>query len=178
MATITLITGGARSGKSRFAQETAETYPGERLFIATAQPFDREMEVRIAKHREERANRFTTMEAPFDLAAAVRNVSAASRIIVVDCLTVWLGNLLFRYENDEAAIAAAIAEFTESIDNVAIDTLIVTNEVGMGIVPENALARRFRDLSGKLNSTVARRADNVYLCVCGLPMAVKGTLPV
>jgi adenosylcobinamide kinase / adenosylcobinamide-phosphate guanylyltransferase len=174
MASITLITGGARSGKSFFAQELAKQYNGNRIFIATAQGFDVEMEERIKNHRAERGEHFSTVEAPLDLAAALRNVPDDAAVVLIDCLTVWLGNLMYRHENDRAAIDAAITDFTGILDVISQDIVIVTNEVGMGIVPGNFLARHYRDIAGSLNREVARKAAKVYLCVCGIPVAVKG----
>lgn len=176
MAKITLITGGARSGKSHYGQQLAERYPEERIFIATAQPFDLEMKERIARHRQERNNRFTTVEEPLDLAAAVGNVPDSATVVLIDCLSVWLGNLLYAYDTDNGKIVAATGRFIVALDKIKCDVIIVTNEVGMGIVPDNALARRYRDLAGNLNRDVAVKAENVYLCVCGLPIAVKGVL--
>jgi adenosylcobinamide kinase/adenosylcobinamide-phosphate guanylyltransferase len=176
VAKITLITGGARSGKSRYGQLLAERYAGERFFVATAQPFDMEMKERIARHRSEREDRFITIEEPLDLAAAVGNVPGSANVILIDCLSVWLGNLLHAFDANDAAIAAATGKFIAALDRIKCDAIVVTNEVGMGIVPENALARRYRDLAGNLNRDVAAKSDNVYLCVCGLPVAVKRSL--
>ncbi|MBN1577924.1 MAG: bifunctional adenosylcobinamide kinase/adenosylcobinamide-phosphate guanylyltransferase [Chitinispirillaceae bacterium] len=174
MASITLITGGARSGKSRFALELAMRHEGKRFFIATAQAFDPEMEERIRKHRIERGSDFSTIEAPLELSAALRNVPPDAAVILIDCLTVWLGNLLFHYRKEDEAVEVEIVKFTDALSSVKPDLIVVTNEVGAGIVPDNALARKFRDIAGGLNRDVAARADTVYLCVCGIPLAVKG----
>jgi adenosylcobinamide kinase/adenosylcobinamide-phosphate guanylyltransferase len=173
MAKVILITGGARSGKSSFAQECAEKYSEKRIFIATAQPFDAEMEQRIARHKVDRGDKFETIEAPFDLAAALRHTPVDTSVILLDCMTVWVGNLLYRYENDFIRIGKAVEAFTAALINLHTDVVIVTNEVGMGIVPDNPLVRQFRDLAGNLNRSVAGMADEVYLCVCGLPVKIK-----
>ena len=172
MATITLVTGGARSGKSMFAQKHALSYSGDRIFIATAVAIDREMEMRILKHQEERADQFTTVEVPYDLPAAIRQLTGTTRIACVDCLTVWLGNMLYKYENVTTAIDAAIDELIDTLQTTRCDLVVVTNEVGYGIVPENAMARVFRDYAGTLNRRVAEIADSVYLCVCGIPVPI------
>lgn len=173
MAQVTLISGGARSGKSHFAQEKALEYNGKRLFIATAVAIDTEMEERIAKHREERGGRFVTVEAPYDIAGALQKLSAETEIACIDCLTVWLGNLFHRHENYNGEIDKSINELVNMLHAPPCDLLLVTNEVGSGIVPEVAPARQFRDMAGTLNRRVAEAADHVYLCVCGIPVVVK-----
>jgi adenosylcobinamide kinase/adenosylcobinamide-phosphate guanylyltransferase len=172
MPTITLLTGGSRSGKSRFAQNAAGSYK-RRTFIATAIGCDEEMIMRIARHQEERAELFHTIEAPVRLADAVASSGADSDAIVVDCLTVWTSNLMYERERgvkpDEE-----IERFLDVLRNPPCDMFIVTNEVGMGIVPDNAMAREFRDLAGTLNQRVAAIADTVILMVSGLPLYLKG----
>jgi len=175
MASITLITGGCRSGKSRYAQELACRYPQKRRFIATAVAFDSEMEERIKKHKEERGEEFSTIEEPHELASAIITAyKERPSVILIDCLTVWVGNLLYRYEDDPSSVEKAIDDFYSAIENPLCDLVIVTNEVGMGIVPDNASARWFRDCAGGLNRNTALRAKNVVLCVCGIPVAIKG----
>jgi adenosylcobinamide kinase/adenosylcobinamide-phosphate guanylyltransferase len=161
---IVLVGGGSRSGKSRFALERARC-EGERLaFVATAQAFDPEMEQRIGKHRAERGEGFFTIEAPFDVAGALK---ADYDAIVVDCLTLWVSNLMLaeRPIPTEELIAAARKS--------AALVIFVTNEVGCGIVPENELARRFRDEAGWVNQAVAAAADEVYWMAFGIPLRVK-----
>jgi adenosylcobinamide kinase/adenosylcobinamide-phosphate guanylyltransferase len=173
MKTTTLITGGGRSGKSRHALRLAEAYAGKRIFIATAEPFDGEMRARIDSHKRERGEAFETIEEPLDLAGALRSVPGDAEVAVVDCLTVWLGNLM-HHRGAEAEGLPEISEFLNILDEPPCDLIIVTNEVGMGIVPENEMARRFRDASGRLGQEVARRAGRVVLMVSGLPVFVKG----
>jgi adenosylcobinamide kinase/adenosylcobinamide-phosphate guanylyltransferase len=173
MAEITLITGGVRSGKSRYALALAKDIPGVRAFIATAEPFDDGMRERIRKHREERGNAFVTIEEPLDLRRAVESVPAEAAVAVVDCLTVWLGNLM-HHRNAGPGDCPEIDAFLDLLDNPPCSLVIVSNEVGMGIMPPNDMARLFQDLSGRLNQETARRADHVILMVSGVPVVVKG----
>lgn len=174
---LTLVSGGARSGKSRRAMELALRRKNP-VFIATAMAFDEEMRERIEKHREERAGRFTTIEEPRDLGGALRRVPEDAQVCLIDCLTVWLGNLLHHYGEDLEG-AREIDELIEGLRAPRhFDLVIVTNEVGSGIVPENAVARRYRDLAGALNQRVGAVADVVELCVCGIPVTVKGAAEV
>jgi adenosylcobinamide kinase/adenosylcobinamide-phosphate guanylyltransferase len=166
---VTLVLGGARSGKSRYAEQLVMASPAPWIYVATAEPFDDEMRARIAEHRGRRGQDWQTVDAPTDLAGAIED-AAKDRIVLVDCLTLWINNLMFRkinidtaIENLEAALAARQAP-----------TVLVSNEVGFGIVPDNAEARRFRDLQGRLNQRIAAMAGQVVLMVAGLPMLVKG----
>ena len=170
----TLVLGGARSGKSRHAQLLAEhAGPAPWTYIATAEAGDAEMEQRIAAHRRDRGPDWRTVEAPHDLAAALTAAAAPDRVVLVDCLTLWLSNRLLAdadLAEESAALAAAFA--------VAPGTVIcVANEVGLGIVPDNALARRFRDAAGRLNQMLAVRAGRVLFMAAGLPLALKGDSP-
>lgn len=159
---ITFILGGARSGKSRYAEALVQAHPAPWRYVATAQAFDSEMTARIAQHRARRPPGWETVEAPLDLPGALR----CGQPVLVDCLTLWTSNLLLAdREPDWPALDAAL-------DRDA-PTVLVSNEVGLGIVPDNALARRFRDLAGVLHQRVAARADRVVLMVAGLPMVVK-----
>jgi adenosylcobinamide kinase/adenosylcobinamide-phosphate guanylyltransferase len=158
---ITLITGGARSGKTRYALEGSGTY------IATAQLLDDEMRDRAARHRLERGDRWQTIEEPFEIAARVRELKG---VVIVDCLTLWLSNWMLR---DEAQVERQIDVLCSSFRESTAHVRAITNEVGSSIVPENALARRFRDWSGLMNQRVAAVADSVILMVCGIPTQVK-----
>ncbi|MEN2711268.1 bifunctional adenosylcobinamide kinase/adenosylcobinamide-phosphate guanylyltransferase [Sphingomonas sp. NPDC092331] len=163
------VLGGARSGKSRYAQQRAEALPGRHLFIATAEAWDAEMAERIARHRADRDARWETVDAPRDLAAALDAASGTGAVALVDCLTLWASNLLLADADMEQAtdgLCAAIARFDGRL-------ILVANETGLGIVPDNALARRFRDAAGRINQAVAAVADEVMLVVAGLPMRVK-----
>lgn len=166
---LTLVLGGARSGKSRHAEELVERLPGPWSYIATAQAYDEEMAERIALHRSRRGMSWQTLDAPHELAGAL-GALPAGRPVLVDCLTLWLTNRMLA-EADVAAESAALAEALAARDG---ETIVVSNEVGLSIVPENALARRFRDAQGRLNQMVAARAGTVIFMVAGLPMRVKG----
>ncbi|WP_019516796.1 bifunctional adenosylcobinamide kinase/adenosylcobinamide-phosphate guanylyltransferase [Sphingomonas sp. Mn802worker] len=169
-ATTTLVLGGARSGKSRHAQELAEGCTGELVFVATAQAFDGEMAERIAAHRRDRDARWSTLEAPTDLPGAIGREARAGRVLLVDCLTLWVSNLMLGDADMDQASDALVS----AIEQADGDLIFVSNEVGFGIVPDNALARRFRDAAGRLNQRVAAVCDRVELVVAGLPLRIKG----
>jgi adenosylcobinamide kinase/adenosylcobinamide-phosphate guanylyltransferase len=170
---LRLIIGGARSGKSAQAQALAEAEATRRggapVMIATAEALDDEMAERIARHRAERGPAWRTFEAPLDVAAALRGLGPQD-CAVVDCLTLWLSNLMFAERDLEAETAAMLAAAAAA----ACEVILVTNEVGMSIVPENALARRFRDEAGRMNRRAAERADEVTVMFAGLPLRLKG----
>jgi len=166
---LTLVLGGARSGKSRHAEELIERLPGPWSYIATAQGYDDEMVERIALHRSRRGEGWETVDAPHELAGALGTLPAG-RPVLVDCLTLWLTNRMLA-EADIGAESAALAEALAAREG---ETIVVSNEVGLSIVPENALARRFRDAQGRLNQMVAARAGTVIFMVAGIPMRVKG----
>jgi adenosylcobinamide kinase/adenosylcobinamide-phosphate guanylyltransferase len=162
---VALIGGGARSGKSRFALERARREGKRLVFIATAEAGDEEMTRRIEQHRASRGPDFTTIEAPIELPAAIR--SAQCDAIVVDCLTLWLANILDR------DVDAATQELEDAARASRACVILVTNEVGCGIVPDNALAREFRDRAGILNQRMAEAAPEVYWMVFGQPLRIK-----
>jgi adenosylcobinamide kinase/adenosylcobinamide-phosphate guanylyltransferase len=168
-ARLTLILGGARSGKSRYAEGLITALPGPWIYVATAEARDREMAERIATHRARRGTGWTTIEAPRDLAGAL--AAHGKTPVLVDCLTLWLSNVLLA----DADVDAEIAQLEGSLAHVAAPIVLVANEVGFGIVPDNALGRRFRDLQGLLNQRIAARADRVILVVAGLPLTMKGS---
>ncbi|MFA7597515.1 MAG: bifunctional adenosylcobinamide kinase/adenosylcobinamide-phosphate guanylyltransferase [Novosphingobium sp.] len=167
--TSLLVIGGARSGKSRYAQRRAEESGLAPIFIATAQAFDEEMEARIACHRSDRGTAWQTVEAPLDLPQAIAAHAAPDRVLLVDCLTLWVTNLLL----GEHDIAAAADRLLDAIKAARGPTIFVSNEVGWGIVPENALARRFRDEAGIVNQRVAQAVQEVQLVVAGLAVTMK-----
>jgi len=171
---IVLIIGGCRSGKSRHALELATRVAGqERIFIATCLPRDNEMQERVRRHQKERDQRWKTIEAPFRLPEAINDHSCKANVIVVDCLTLWLSNLLL--ENDDTlGIQGRIHELTQSLEMAQCSIFLVSNEVGAGIVPENRLARLFRDTAGFANQQVAAGADRVVWMVAGIPVPIKG----
>ncbi len=164
---LTLVLGGARSGKSRYAEGVITRLTPPWVYIATAQAFDDEMRARITEHRARRAAGWRTVEAPLALPDALRD--AGDTPVLVDCLTLWLSNLML----DDADLDAAEAALDAALDRVA-PTVLVSNEVGLGIVPDNALARRFRDRAGQLHQRLAARANRVVFTVAGLPLFVKG----
>ena len=167
--TSLLVLGGARSGKSRYAQARAETTGLARMFIATAQAFDDEMTARIMRHREDRGEGWATVEAPLALAESIEEWSAPGRVLLIDCLTLWTTNLLLG-DHDPTI---ATDRLTRAIAGAAGPLILVANEVGYGIVPDNALARRFRDEAGIVNQRVAAAADEVQLVAAGLPLKLK-----
>jgi adenosylcobinamide kinase/adenosylcobinamide-phosphate guanylyltransferase len=174
MSKITLITGGARSGKSSFALSLGLQNYSKRAFIATAVPFDQEMKERISRHRQERGDHFHTIEEPIELPRVLTDLPGGSEVAVVDCLTVWLGNLYHHVQGEEEKVRVQVEAFLAHLDHPICDLILVTNEVGWGIVPENALARSFRDLAGYLNRRVAQKAATAYLLCCGIPLPLKG----
>ena len=165
------VLGGARSGKSRYAQARAEMLAGRHHFVATAEAFDDEMRERIARHQADRDTRWSTVEAPRDLPSALDALTAPDAVVLVDCLTLWLSNLILI----DADIDQAEAELRQIINGFAGHIFVVSNEVGLGIVPANALARRFGDAAGRLNQAVAAVADEVVLLTAGLPLTLKAT---
>ena len=163
---MTLVLGGARSGKSAYAEGLIEACPGPWLYLATAQAFDDEMIDRIAQHRARRAGAWRTRDVPLALPEAV---AASDGPVLVDCLTLWLTNLILA----EADVADATARLRAACAAARGPLVLVGNEVGLGIVPDNALARRFRDAAGRLHQQLAAQADRVVLTVAGLPLVVK-----
>ncbi len=167
---MTLVLGGARSGKSAYAEGLIEACPGPWLYLATAQAFDAEMVDRIAQHRARRPEAWRTRDVPLALPEAV---AEADGPVLVDCLTLWLTNLILA----EADLDAATARLLEACAGAPGPVVLVGNEVGLGIVPDNALARRFRDAAGRLHQRLAAEADRVVLTVAGLPLIVKPGAP-
>lgn len=168
-----LIIGGCRSGKSRHALELAEKISGsKRIFIATCMPIDDEMKERIARHKKERDKRWKTVEATVELPVAINEKSREGDVILVDCLTLWINNLLMETE-DPDIIHQRIHKLILSLKEVKCPIIMVSNEVGAGIVPENRLARLFRDYAGFVNQKVAECADRVIWMVAGIPVVIK-----
>ncbi len=164
-----LVLGGARSGKSRYAQALAEAAAPERLYLATASAGDAEMAARIARHRAERGAGWRTLEEPLELAAALRAEAHEGRVILVDCVTLWLSNVLLA----DLDPAEKIADLVETIATLSGPAVFVSNEVGAGIVPATALGRAFRDWQGRANQELARGCDAVALVAAGLPVLLK-----
>ncbi len=187
MGKCILITGGARSGKSSFSEELAKSYGSKILYIATAVAFDGEMKDRIRKHQEVRPKNWTTIESYKDVSKIIESYGDKYNCILLDCITVMLTNLMMEYFNYdmeylgtkdynkvEVFLKSQIDEMIDAIADANVDTILVTNELGWGIVPENPVARAFRDIAGRMNQIIGRRADQVYLTVCGIPMKIKG----
>ncbi len=183
---IILVTGGARSGKSTFAENLARSFGDEVMYIATSIPFDDEMKERVKKHKERRPASWETFEGYKDLKQVFRRKDASFQAVLLDCITVMVTNLMYEFGgfniedlDDEAVdgiekrILQEVAEFLDEAGLNSQTSVLVTNEVGFGIVPDNRQARIFRDMAGRINQYIASRADEVYLIVCGLPMKIK-----
>jgi len=167
---LTLVLGGARSGKSRQGEALVRAAgPGPWTYVATAEAFDAEMAERIARHRDDRGDGWVTIEAPHDLAGALATAAAAGRPVLVDCLTLWLTNRMLA----GADLAAEGEATVGALAGLSVPVVAVSNEVGLGIVPDNALARAFRDAQGRLNQAVAARADRVLFMAAGLALRLK-----
>ncbi len=168
-ATITLVTGGARSGKSRYGESLITALQPPWIYVATAEAGDAEMAARIAEHRVRRSAQWGIVEAPHQLTDAFSRIPEAAAVLI-DCLTLWLSNRLLA----NADIDKEADQLADALVQHAGPVVLITNEVGSGIVPDNALARRFRDAQGRLNQRMAALADRVVLVVAGLPLVVKG----
>lgn len=166
-----LVLGGARSGKTGFAERLAMRAGEHPLYLATAQALDAEMRERVKLHRDQRQKRFATLEEPLELAAALKQAAKEHDVILVDCLTLWITNLLGTERNVAEAVDALISALRATSE---CRVILVSNEVGLGIVPDNPLARMFRDLSGAAHQRLAEICDEVHFVVAGLPMTLKG----
>lgn len=177
MAQTIFITGGARSGKSLFAEKRAGEFGTPLAYLATAQALDDEMNDRVRRHRERRGDEWHTFEEPIHLAQALARCDGQYQAILVDCVTLWLSNLLFKYEDAAEDIEERITEDLQRLKNtlhgMVTPVILVSNEVGMGIVPDNALARMFRDLAGTANHILAGVADEVHVVISGIPLKLK-----
>lgn len=173
MSNIIFVTGGARSGKSNFAVKLANESKGKIAFIATAFAGDDEMKRRIELHRESRPKEWTTVEEPLDLAKAIELVSDHD-VIIVDCITLYLSNLFCNNLIGEDKILNNIKKTIESAKRFRGTIIIISNELGMGIVPENRMAREFRDIAGRANQIIAEVANKIYVCFSGIPLQIKG----
>jgi adenosylcobinamide kinase / adenosylcobinamide-phosphate guanylyltransferase len=172
MSQITFITGGARSGKSRLAEEFAMKRGEPLLYVATAAYGDREMTERIARHQERRGAAWQTIEEQYDLAGVLSGHDNWFKAILVDCVTLWLTNLLLKFE-DKRAVLEEVRRTASLFPSLKTPLFLVSNEVGMGIVPDNPLGRAFCDLSGEANEILAAAADEVYVTFSGLPLKIK-----
>jgi adenosylcobinamide kinase/adenosylcobinamide-phosphate guanylyltransferase len=175
---VSLIIGGGRSGKSSYAQDYAlQISEGtqSRAYIATAEAIDEEMKARIAAHQKDRADRFITIEEPMDLARAIKDLPPSVEVCIIDCLTVWLGNLL-HHQGIVDKRYKQMDELYEVLRNPQCELLLITNETGLGLIPADAESRAFRDVAGWMNQDLASLAQNVILLVAGIPLALKGDL--
>jgi len=170
---LVLVTGGVRSGKSRFAEELAASWGGEVVYVATARVTDEEMAARVARHKARRPERWITVEEPLALVEAIAEWGKRGRVLLVDCLAVYVGNLLVEEGLGEEEVVARLREVALRAQESPADVIVVSNEVGLGVVPPYPVGRLYRDLLGLANQEVANRADAVYLVVCGLPVEIK-----
>jgi adenosylcobinamide kinase / adenosylcobinamide-phosphate guanylyltransferase len=168
---IILITGGARSGKSQYAERRADEMGGRQLYVATAEAKDEEMAKRIAAHRQRRDKHWHTIEEPLELTEVLLKQRGKTDCALVDCLTLWISNLLIRYDDKYAA--QKVEELMKKLAELDFHLIFVTNEVGCGIVPDNPLVRKFRDLAGWTNQCIAQAANEVILMVAGIPIIAK-----
>ncbi len=166
---ITLVLGGARSGKSNFAESLARKTSFKRFYLATSQAFDHEMEDRIAKHQTSRGGDWQTIEEPLDIVHILEKEAASDRVILVDCLTLWISNLMMAEKDLEKAFSL----LCQGLETLKGPVIFVSNEVGQGIVPDNKMARDFRDHAGQLHQRIAAAANNVYFITAGLPQKLK-----
>ncbi|WP_420854584.1 bifunctional adenosylcobinamide kinase/adenosylcobinamide-phosphate guanylyltransferase [Sneathiella marina] len=169
MPDISLILGGARSGKSRFAEDLVTQKNLTRIYLATAQSYDEEMAARIAKHRSDRGRQWTTIEEPLELLKSLQQNSSVENIILVDCLTLWVSNLM----GEGLSVEEAVDQLIDGLCCVDGPVVFVSNEVGQGIVPDNAMAREFRDHAGRLHQRLAAKAKSVYFITAGLAQKLK-----
>jgi adenosylcobinamide kinase/adenosylcobinamide-phosphate guanylyltransferase len=169
---IYFITGGARSGKSAFAEKLAGELQGKRAYLATAQALDAEMVARIELHRKRRGSAWDTYEEPLAVAELMRKLSGRYEVLLLDCLTLWLSNIMARTDRADE-ISGKLDDLTAALKEFNGASFVVTNEVGLGIVPDNPLARRCRDLAGIMNQQVAQAADEAYFTAAGIPVRIK-----
>ncbi|MEJ2657279.1 MAG: bifunctional adenosylcobinamide kinase/adenosylcobinamide-phosphate guanylyltransferase [Desulfobacterales bacterium] len=172
MKEIILVLGGCRSGKSHHALHLAEQLPGQKIFIATCIPQDKEMEQRVLHHQRQRNATWKTLEVPIFLPEAIDTHGLKGNVLIADCLTLWINNLVMKDENP-ANIDTHIQNLIRSLEKSECPVVLVSNEVGCGIVPENELARRFRDITGFSNQKLAECADRVIWMVAGIPVKIK-----
>jgi adenosylcobinamide kinase/adenosylcobinamide-phosphate guanylyltransferase len=177
MGKVILITGACRSGKSTFALRLAERDYGRRMYLATAEALDDEMRERIKEHRKKRGGAWRTVEEPVEIAKVLKECGDDADVIVLDCVTLWISNLMMKnLESDR--ILSLVDELLDVVTDISSDVVFVTNEVGWGIVPDNRLARDFRDSAGAVNQKIAHAADAVVLLVSGIPLTIKGKINV
>lgn len=177
MSKRVLILGGAKSGKSAHAQALAESWGGRLVYLATGQARDHEMRLRIQRHQDLRGPAWSTIEEPLALTQALAGADTPGTVILLDCLTLWLSNLLTQANLNPTQVEERGRELAAALPSLSASLIMVANEVGLGIVPESPLARAFRDLAGSLNQGLAQVCDHVVFVAAGLPLALKGGLP-
>ena len=173
-AKIMLITGGIRSGKSAYALKCAETFHSPKIFLATAEALDEAMNIRIQNHQKERGEDYTTIEEPLHIDEVLHTLPKNTSAVIIDCMTLWVNNLLYKLEDNEQRIQKKINVFLKVLQESPLNIFIVTNEVGLGIIPENKMARRYIDVLGRLNQDIAGMSDEVTFMVSGIPQKIKG----
>lgn len=171
---LVLVLGGVRSGKSSYALREAEKIGGEKALVATAEPLDDEMKERIAKHKTDRSGIWDTIEEPLDIAETLERIKNHYNVVVIDCLTLWLSNLMGKWNEESNKIQVEMDKLAKSCLDFPGYLYLISNEVGMGIVPDNRLARRFRDRAGELNKQLAQVSDKVIFMHAGIPVTIKG----
>jgi adenosylcobinamide kinase/adenosylcobinamide-phosphate guanylyltransferase len=173
LSRLIFVTGGARSGKSDFSARLAEADDGKKVYLATATPGDPEMAERIARHKAARGDGWVTIEEPVKLVEAVSGIEPGAAL-VLDCVTLWLTNLLMTCEDGFEECACAMGrELVAALKDISGTAVVVSNEIGLGVVPDNALGRKFRDVAGRVNRIIAEAADEAYLVVSGMPVKIK-----
>ena len=168
-----LVLGGAKSGKSRFALNVCNGLQRKRIFLATAQALDQEMKERIKRHQKERGGEWVTVEEPINIVHQIRSMDSEDTVILLDCLTLWLNNLYMQYDEDQEFIRQAIEGLLDQLSIIRGAIVVVSNEVGMGIVPDNRLSRRYRDDAGTANQRIAHIAQKVVVVMAGIPLVLK-----
>ncbi len=166
------ITGGARSGKSAYAEKLALEIAGKRAYLATAQALDAEMAAKIEKHRKDRSSAWDTYEEPLAVADLLRKISGRYQVALLDCLTLWLSNIM-AHTGGDGAVLQGMDSLVKALSDFQGTCIVVSNEVGLGIVPDNPVARKFRDFAGMMNQKIAQAADEVYFTASGIPMKIK-----
>lgn len=174
MSKTIFILGGARSGKSRFALTLGKQQAGTKIYLATAEPQDTEMRARIEQHRRERSADWETVEEPLRLSETLQALENRADVVLIDCLTLWLSNLMMDKSQSDESLSQKIVQFINAVEKFSTTIIAVSNEVGQGIVPADPLARRFRDFSGLLHQQYAAIAEEVYFMTAGIPQRIKG----
>ncbi len=170
---VIFITGGCRSGKSRFALDYANRFFSKKIYLATCEPLDEEMVNRIEDHKRMRGSEWETVEEPIEIVDKIRQYGKEVEVILLDCITLWISNLLLKWD-DDTRIMEEIERLRSTIKEIGTSMILVSNEVGMGIVPADLLSRRFRDLSGIANQKIGEASDQVIFMVSGIPLFLKG----